>query len=124
MASSTSSLKYSSADSCRTTLIDNVLTPQSPQAIARRVPMSSADFARNYTIICTCFVLYAAFGARSAEHTSELQSHSDLHSFPTRRSSDLSPQAIARRVPMSSADFARNYTIICTCFVLYAAFGA
>src|SRR5476649_873172 len=29
-----------------------------------------------------------AFG-RSEEHTSELQSHSDLHSFPTRRSSDL-----------------------------------
>src|SRR5476649_2331229 len=25
------------------------------------------------------------------EHTSELQSHSDLHSFPTRRSSDLHP---------------------------------
>src|SRR5882672_1720452 len=28
---------------------------------------------------------------RSEEHTSELQSHSDLHSFPTRRSSDLDP---------------------------------
>src|SRR5882672_11263268 len=28
-------------------------------------------------------------GTRSEEHTSELQSHSDLHSFPTRRSSDL-----------------------------------
>src|SRR5215211_5869057 len=28
---------------------------------------------------------------RSEEHTSELQSHSDLHSFPTRRSSDLEP---------------------------------
>src|SRR5436190_166002 len=28
-------------------------------------------------------------GQRSEEHTSELQSHSDLHSFPTRRSSDL-----------------------------------
>src|SRR5215218_9191135 len=27
--------------------------------------------------------------ARSEEHTSELQSHSDLHSFPTRRSSDI-----------------------------------
>src|SRR5476649_1380568 len=27
--------------------------------------------------------------ARSEEHTSELQSHRDLHSFPTRRSSDL-----------------------------------
>src|SRR5437773_1364779 len=26
---------------------------------------------------------------RSEEHTSELQSHHDLHSFPTRRSSDL-----------------------------------
>src|SRR5262252_6894170 len=29
---------------------------------------------------------------RSEEHTSELQSHSDLHSFPTRRSSDLPPE--------------------------------
>src|SRR5919202_539590 len=29
-------------------------------------------------------------GHRSEEHTSELQSHRDLHSFPTRRSSDLS----------------------------------
>src|SRR5579875_954519 len=31
---------------------------------------------------------------RSEEHTSELQSHRDLHSFPTRRSSDL---AVARQ---------------------------
>src|SRR5476649_978810 len=30
---------------------------------------------------------------RSEEHTSELQSHRDLHSFPTRRSSDLSFRA-------------------------------
>src|SRR5476649_1239225 len=29
---------------------------------------------------------------RSEEHTSELQSHRDLHSFPTRRSSDLHGQ--------------------------------
>src|SRR5882672_4257897 len=29
---------------------------------------------------------------RSEEHTSELQSHRDLHSFPTRRSSDLAEQ--------------------------------
>src|ERR1044072_254096 len=28
-------------------------------------------------------------GFRSEEHTAELQSHRDLHSFPTRRSSDL-----------------------------------
>src|SRR5476649_998060 len=41
----------------------------------------------NADTVCTC-----KFGAmvRSEEHTSELQSHSDLHSFPTRRSSDLS----------------------------------
>src|SRR5882672_9097447 len=31
----------------------------------------------------------AAPAPRSEEHTSELQSHRDLHSFPTRRSSDL-----------------------------------
>src|SRR5882672_7398651 len=32
---------------------------------------------------------------RSEEHTSELQSHRDLHSFPTRRSSDLFSNAAA-----------------------------
>src|ERR671926_241714 len=31
---------------------------------------------------------------RSEEHTSELQSHRDLHSFPTRRSSDLEGERI------------------------------
>src|SRR5476649_2044921 len=31
----------------------------------------------------------ATIETRSEEHTSELQSHRDLHSFPTRRSSDL-----------------------------------
>src|SRR5215204_1892892 len=34
----------------------------------------------------------SACAARSEEHTSELQSHSDLHCFPTRRSSDLCTQ--------------------------------
>src|SRR5882672_8788301 len=33
---------------------------------------------------------------RSEEHTSELQSHRDLHSFPTRRSSDLEAAFPAR----------------------------
>src|SRR5476649_2426469 len=33
--------------------------------------------------------------SRSEEHTSELQSHSDLHSFPTRRSSDLGKLDVA-----------------------------
>src|SRR5476649_1471333 len=35
-----------------------------------------------------CTLLYIR-DVRSEEHTSELQSHRDLHSFPTRRSSDL-----------------------------------
>src|SRR5215211_5863539 len=34
------------------------------------------------------------YAQRSEEHTSELQSHSDLHSFPTRRSSDLCSRAV------------------------------
>src|SRR4030095_14717079 len=34
-------------------------------------------------------VLTPELRTRSEEHTSELQSHRDLHSFPTRRSSDL-----------------------------------
>src|SRR5476649_956442 len=34
---------------------------------------------------------------RSEEHTSELQSHRDLHSFPTRRSSDLQDMGQAYR---------------------------
>src|SRR5476649_1063986 len=38
------------------------------------------------------FVRGIEFPKRSEEHTSELQSHSDLHSFPTRRSSDLQRQ--------------------------------
>src|SRR5476649_2157466 len=33
---------------------------------------------------------------RSEEHTSELQSHRDLHSFPTRRSSDLGVHVLGR----------------------------
>src|ERR687893_742121 len=38
--------------------------------------------------------------ARSEEHTSALQSHRDLHSFPTRRSSDLaSSSTISSRSP-------------------------
>src|SRR5215211_7910041 len=35
--------------------------------------------------------------SRSEEHTSELQSHRDLHSFPTRRSSDLADDHVRRR---------------------------
>src|SRR5882672_5808678 len=46
---------------------------------------------------------------RSEEHTSELQSHSDLHSFPTRRSSDLTTLAgrgiatLERPLPVSAS---------------------
>src|SRR5579875_1888541 len=47
--------------------------------------------------------------ARSEEHTSELQSHRDLHSFPTRRSSDLAGAGRLRRGPRSQrADYPRR----------------
>src|ERR671916_714497 len=44
-----------------------------------------------------------AGGHRSEEHTSELQSHRDLHSFPTRRSSDLCARRPAGRPPAARA---------------------
>src|SRR5882672_1118606 len=44
---------------------------------------------------------------RSEEHTSELQSHSDLHSFPTRRSSDLS-RTIREDVSVAQGVLARG----------------
>src|SRR5476649_1510492 len=52
------------------------------------------------------FFLGATYGwhGRSEEHTSELQSHSDLHSFPTRRSSDLWYSRIAGEIAASPRD--------------------
>src|SRR5947207_1696561 len=45
--------------------------------------------------------------ARSEEHTSELQSHSDLHSFPTRRSSDLFFYTVPKAfLPIGDSSFA------------------
>src|SRR5215204_3547336 len=41
--------------------------------------------------------------SRSEEHTSALQSHRDLHSFPTRRSSDLKCHVESDLVPMLEA---------------------
>src|SRR5262252_2685725 len=45
-----------------------------------------------------------AASARSEEHTSELQSHRDLHSFPTRRSSDLGFTRFIIGVPRDESD--------------------
>src|SRR5476649_1718545 len=45
---------------------------------------------------------------RSEEHTSELQSHRDLHSFPTRRSSDLCVARRGHKAPANSAKRARR----------------
>src|SRR6266480_4514080 len=46
--------------------------------------------------------------ARSEEHTSELQSHVNLHSFPTRRSSDLAPAADPSRSRASAGSRRRS----------------
>src|SRR4030095_9763261 len=42
---------------------------------------------------------------RSEEHTSELQSHRDLHSFPTRRSSDLIQANNIEKAKQSAAEY-------------------
>src|SRR5882672_10360581 len=47
--------------------------------------------------------------ARSEEHTSELQSHRDLHSFPTRRSSDLALAHARRRSALRRAECDRRH---------------
>src|SRR5476649_931359 len=48
-----------------------------------------ADVLAQEALDALAKLLHALDVFRSEEHTSELQSHSDLHSFPTRRSSDL-----------------------------------
>src|SRR5476649_1943265 len=52
-----------------------------------RVPTAHGE--GNYVADADTIARLEGEGRRSEEHTSELQSHRDLHSFPTRRSSDL-----------------------------------
>src|SRR5688572_24895514 len=51
----------------------------------------------------------AQLEVRSEEHTSELQSQSNLHSFPTRRSSDLIRVTNAHSVPVERSDIVLVY---------------
>src|SRR5476649_1832260 len=51
---------------------------------------------------------------RSEEHTSELQSHRDLHSFPTRRSSELAaPAGPCRPTSAAWGDWLRPAPVYC-----------
>src|SRR5260221_630149 len=54
---------------------------------------------------------------RSEEHTSELQSHRDLHSFPTRRSSDLVLAAMAKCLRSITALDIAHASHTCTTFL-------
>src|SRR5947207_1620490 len=56
------------------------LRENAPTAVLERSPKKKIELT---------IILRTKNVDRSEEHTSELQSHSDLHSFPTRRSSDL-----------------------------------
>src|ERR671926_43336 len=58
-------------------------------AVNFAVPAGVALAACNTNTLDATSGANCAQGDRSEEHTSELQSHRDLHSFPTRRSSDL-----------------------------------
>src|SRR5476649_2529139 len=54
-----------------------------------RLPSSSMSYGPRRTSVPMALCV-----TRSEEHTSELQSHRDLHSFPTRRSSDLCLESV------------------------------
>src|SRR5437773_2503588 len=70
------------------------------------------EFGRNNKLVTKAGLSNEGLN-RSEEHTSELQSHHDLHSSPTRRSSDLESPAYRqrllrkqwRRTPASSPNF-------------------
>src|SRR6266567_2772262 len=53
----------------------------------KRLPGATAAPRMMHPILA--LIVFALAALRSDEHTSELQSQSNLHSFPTRRSSDL-----------------------------------
>src|ERR671916_596641 len=60
---------------------------RSPHLNAAPPRMRTLVFSASLRLVLGRLLIYS--WARSEEHTSELQSHRDLHSFPTRRSSDL-----------------------------------
>src|SRR5215211_5940606 len=60
---------------------------------------------------------------RSEEHTSELQSHRDLHSFPTRRSFRSSPRH-HRFVPAAAASAEPPALPVAPCVARHEALGA
>src|SRR5476649_324339 len=64
-----------------------------------------------------------AWGYRSEEHTSELQSHRDLHSFPTRRSSDLQPRTAAVFDPYVKMANALPRVVLAPIFTLWLGLG-
>src|SRR5579875_1832109 len=65
-------------------VVSVALPPDKAAVPSARVPFS------NVTVpVAVAGDTVALNVTRSEEHTSELQSHRDLHSFPTRRSSDL-----------------------------------
>src|SRR5215211_6912373 len=73
-----------------------------PISTAGRLEDKSYDFVtplqRDVAVLALRLVDALGLQHRSEEHTSELQSHRDLHSFPTRRSSDLDCRTARRQV--------------------------
>src|SRR5215211_2235614 len=87
---------------------------------ARLVKARGIDLDEQRAQLAHAFPCMRGRASRSEEHTSELQSHSDLHSFPTRRSSDL---AAPPRGPLGegSRDRSRRAASAArACFPVYA----
>src|SRR5712664_3566470 len=72
-----------------------------------RSPKMLNSISPNRRVKATCCGGVICWSRRSEEHTSELQSRSDLPSFPTRRSSDL---RAARHAPPFAEDVELDLT--------------
>src|ERR1044072_7607909 len=71
--------------------------PISPQKCSRRyVPQLDQEYPLNDSPFVFQALHRRNSSSRSEEHTSALQSHQYLHSFPTRRSSDLSTEMLPK----------------------------
>src|SRR5579875_3894898 len=90
-----------------------------PKSISHSPPSSvtkTSPCCSGFIVPASTFRYGSIFMHRSEEHTSELQSHRDLHSFSTRRSSDLIH--IAFPSVLRYEDFAVLQWIHCSCIYI------
>src|SRR5476649_1276496 len=93
-----------SSDVCSSDLI-------AVELIGRKISLNRRMSETNHNID-VALDRFEKMAKQIGEHTSELQSHSDLHSFPTRRSSDLiAVELIGRKISLNRRMSETNHNI-------------